>query len=59
MALPSTANQMGNHVRPLAPAEHPLGKLELPALHDARTRRRPSLAYELISNELLLDGRRG
>ena len=43
--------------RPAAvPVEHPLGKLELPLCNIADHGVGPELAYEMISNELLLDG---
>ena len=43
--------------RPAAvPVEHPLGKLELPLCDIADHGVGPELAYEMISNELLLDG---
>ena len=56
MAL-SKHRKPGGRPRPVAaPAQHPTGRLEVPVHELPEHGIGPELAYELISNELLLDG---
>ncbi len=56
MALSKHRKPDGKPRPAAAPAEHPLGKLELPLCTMPEHGVGPELAYEMISNELLLDG---
>ncbi len=56
MALSKHRKPDGRPRPEAAPAEHPFGKLELPLCNIADHGVGPELAYEMISNELLLDG---
>jgi len=56
MALSKHQRPSGRPRPDAAPAEHPKGKLEVPVNTMPEHGIGPELAYELISNELLLDG---
>src|ERR1700727_2400752 len=56
MGLSKHRKPDGNPRPAAAPVEHPLGKLELPLCTMPEHGVGPELAYEMLSNELLLDG---